>query len=123
MGTVIAFSPHQLDPPPPLRSTKCSAADRRALKTPHHLPDVVNRPKKSLQPLVLVVQDCLLRARSLCSVNPIVRWRTGGLSAVVSTSLIAASVCSFLIAAAAALGFSRGPNSISIKLLIVNILD
>jgi len=33
----------------------------------------MKRPKKSLQPLVLVIQDCLLRARSLASVNPIVR--------------------------------------------------
>ena len=37
------------------------------------LDDDVKRPRKSLQPLVLVIHDCLLRARSLASVIPTVR--------------------------------------------------
>src|SRR2546423_13729211 len=76
----------------------------------------MKRPKKLLQPLVLVIHDCLLRARSLASVSPIVRLTRGGLSAVVSDSLTLASVFSFFAAIAAAtsaLWLFRKPNSLS----------
>jgi hypothetical protein len=45
----------------------------------------MKRPKKWLQPFVLVIHDSLLRARSLASVNPIVRFTCGGFAEVVSS--------------------------------------
>src|SRR5438105_3386877 len=77
---------------------------------------LMKRPKKSLHPFVLVIHDCLLRARSLCSVNPIVRLTRGGFVEVVSASLMAASVCSFLIAAASAFCLVLAPNSVCLRL-------
>ena len=41
--------------------------------TVYRFADAMKRPKKLLQPFELVIHDCLLRARSLASVNPIVR--------------------------------------------------
>jgi len=81
---------------------------------------LMKRPKKSLHPFVLVIHDCLLRARSLCSVNPIVRWTRGGFVEVVSVSLMAASVCSFLTAAAPAVFLVLEPNSLPVRLFIIS---
>jgi len=80
----------------------------------------MKRPKKSLHPFVLVIHDCLLRARSLCSVNPIVRWTRGGFVEVVSVSLMAASVCSFLTAAVPAVFLVLDPNSLPVRLFIIS---
>src|SRR5438034_6250535 len=87
--------------------------------------ETVKRPKKLLQPFVLVIQDCLLRARSLASVNPIVRFTRGGFAEVVSASFTLASVFSFLAAIASAAAaassfcFVRKPNSVSLRLFFI----
>src|SRR5205814_10189092 len=81
-------------------------------------PEVVKRPKKSLQPFVLVIQDCLLRARSLCSVNPTVR-RVRDLVEVASDSLTLASAFSFLLAAVSASPLLRVPNSLSFRVFFI----
>ncbi len=56
--------------------------------------NAMKRAKKSPHPFAVIIQDCLLRARSLCSVNPIVRDTREGLGANVFDSLIAAGVFS-----------------------------
>ncbi len=79
----------------------------------------VNRPNKSLQPFELVIHDCLLAARRRASVRPIVR-RALGLESE-SGSLIFASVCSFLSAAAAASAPAFGPNSLSLRFFFITL--
>jgi hypothetical protein len=76
----------------------------------------VKRPNKLLQPFVLVIHDCWLRARSLCSVNPTVR-RMRGFPEVVSDALTLARVFSLLVAVAAALSLFREPKSLFIRFL------
>lgn len=81
----------------------------------------VNRPNKSLHPLELVIHDCWLAARRRASVRPIVRRALGLESG--SGSLILASVCSFLSAAAAASAPGRGPNSLSLKVFFMALFE
>ena len=82
---------------------------------------LVNRPNKSLHPFELVIHDCWLAARRRASVRPIVR-RALGLESE-SGSLILASVCSFLSAAAAASAPGRGPNSLSLKVFFMALFE
>jgi hypothetical protein len=81
----------------------------------------VKRPRKSLHPFELVIQDCWFAARSLCSVRPIVR-RARGLAECASISLILASVCSFLSIVGAVSAVCRGPKSFSLRVFFIAVL-
>lgn len=78
----------------------------------------MNRPRKSLHPFPLVIQDCWFAARNLASVSPTVR-RVRGL-APGSGSLIFARTLSFLSAAAFESRTFRGPNSLSLRLFFID---
>src|SRR5204863_5864937 len=104
----------QLDVEGCSHSRRCDGPrDRSPESHPQYdLAYLMNRPKKSLPPGVLVFHDCLLRARNLCSVNPIVRLTRDSFVEVFSASLMAAAVCSFLIAAASAFCLVLPPNRV-----------
>jgi hypothetical protein len=68
--------------------------------------------------LVLVIHDCLLRARSLSSVNPTVR-RVRDLAELVSDSLMLASVFVFFDATVAAFWPFLVPNTEFRRFLII----